>query len=476
MGAGPTGLGAAWRLSELARRQVLNPATDWLLTEQAPVPGGMAASENDAQGFTWDLGGHVVYSHYRYFDAMLDELLSGQLFWHERKGWVWMNGRFIPFPIQHNLHHLPADQLAPCLRDLLAACGNGTHHARNGMPATFAEWLEANFGAALCRLFFLPYNQKMWAHSAHEMSTGWTQRKSGSRYANVPLVDLQRLMDNVVSRADDPGWAGATPFPYPQRGGMGVLWQRLFDRLPRQLTALRERLVAVDPQRCTATFASGLQVAYRHMISSVPLPELLAAMPQGSELHRARSPLRHSHCHVMGVGVRGPLPDALRDKYWIHVPDPALPFFRITIVSNYSRHNVPEDGEHWSLICEASESPAFPADAGTLPASVERALRGPFVPEDQQIVSRWHRRLHYGYPVPCLARDAFLNEVEPRLRRHNIRTRGRFGGWKYETSNQDNGFMQGVEAVDSILLGTEEISYFYPDLISEGAVQRILPN
>jgi hypothetical protein len=76
--------------------------------------------------------------------------------------------------------------------------------------------------------------------------------------------------------------------------------------------------------------------------------------------------------------------------------------------------------------------------------------------------------------VPCLDRDRFLQEIEPQLRRKNILTRGRFGGWKYETSNQDNGFMQGVEAADSVLLGTEEISYFYPELISKGAVRRML--
>ena len=37
LGAGPTGLGAAWRLAELA-------TDDWLLLEAAPQAGGLAAS------------------------------------------------------------------------------------------------------------------------------------------------------------------------------------------------------------------------------------------------------------------------------------------------------------------------------------------------------------------------------------------------------------------------------------------------
>ena len=383
-----------------------------------------------------------------------------------------MAGQFIPFPIQHNLHRLPAADAARCLRDLVG--GRRTTHGGH-TPENFEEWLRVNFGRALSEIFFLPYNYKMWAHPACELSTVWTNRKSGSRYDNVPLVDVERLVENVVCRRDDPGWVGATTFPYPRQGGIGDLWRRAFQRLPAERTALSERLVAVDPARRLATFASGLQVQYRHLITSIPLPELLAAMPDHSDTYRPATPLRHSRSHIVGIGVRGALPEALRDKFWIYVPAPAVPFYRVTVVSNYSPHNVPNDGAHWSLMCESSESPYRPVDEARLVEDVERALRASLIPPDQQIVSRWYRRLDYGYPVPCLDRDRFLQEIEPQLRRKNIRTRGRFGGWKYETSNQDNGFMQGVEAADSVLLGTEEISYFYPELISKGAVGRMLP-
>ena len=74
----------------------------------------------------------------------------------------------------------------------------------------------------------------MWACPAREMAVGWTQRKSGSRYANVPLVDIDRLLENVIAQRDDPGWAGASTFPYPRRGGIGLIWERAFDRLPSE--------------------------------------------------------------------------------------------------------------------------------------------------------------------------------------------------------------------------------------------------
>src|SRR5690242_5079458 len=85
IGAGPTGLGAAWRL---AHSRVHGAPPSWLLVDAAPTAGGLAGSVVDAAGFTWDLGGHVLYSHYAEFDTLLDDLIDD---WeeHERAGWVW---------------------------------------------------------------------------------------------------------------------------------------------------------------------------------------------------------------------------------------------------------------------------------------------------------------------------------------------------------------------------------------------------
>ena len=75
------------------------------------------------------------------------------------------------------------------------------------------------------------------------------------------------------------------------------------------------------------------------------------------------------------------------------------------------------------------------------------------------VVSRWHRRLEHGYPTPWLGRDEVLGEVEQALHGAGIYSRGRFGAWKYEVSNQDHSLMQGVEAVERILTGAAERTY-----------------
>lgn len=68
IGAGPTGLGAAIQLERHRR--------NWHLFDSLSYFGGLAASFTDNVGFTWDLGGHVQFSHYQEFDRWMDSALG----------------------------------------------------------------------------------------------------------------------------------------------------------------------------------------------------------------------------------------------------------------------------------------------------------------------------------------------------------------------------------------------------------------
>ena len=99
IGGGPTGLGAAHRLSELKNE-------NWILLEKSAKFGGLASTAIDDQGFLWDLGGHVLFSHYEYFDALLDDLVGDDWFHHIREAWIWTHNRWIPYPFPVSYTHL----------------------------------------------------------------------------------------------------------------------------------------------------------------------------------------------------------------------------------------------------------------------------------------------------------------------------------------------------------------------------------
>ena len=449
VGAGPTGLGAAHRLSELG-------CHDWLMLEQHAEVGGLATSVVDPQGFTWDLGVHVVFSHYDYFDALLDSLLGENWLHHRRESWVWMRQRFIPYPLQQNLHLLPPDDLWHCIEGLLDIHGQG-------VPAKpsiehFGDWIQAYFGAGLADVFMLPYNFKVWAYPAAEMCHDWV----GER---VAPVTLRAVLKNLVFQHPEGNWGPNATFRFPLHGGTGAIWQALGQRLPEAQIKLGQKVEAVDLEMKTVTTHTGDCYPYEALLTTIPLDNLCnrTGDPQLQEWGKQ---LVHTSTHIVGVGLAGQPPEALATKSWIYFPEPEAPFYRVTVFSNYSPYNVPKPGAQWSLLCEVSESRHRPPLPNVTQAVLEGLRREGFVGANEAPLSLWHRRLPHGYPTPFLGRNSTLALLDHHLVERQVYSRGRFGGWKYEVSNQDHSMMQGVEFAEFFCSGKAEQTYYDPEFVN----------
>ncbi len=439
IGAGPTGIGAAGRLVEHGHE-------NWLLVDGADTAGGLAASIVDPRGFTWDLGGHVLFSHYRYFDVLMDRALGTDWLEHEREAWVRIRDRWVPYPFQHNLWRLPAPDIAAAIDGLASVAGQaGTR------PANFRDWLLQSFGPGLCDLFMFPYNRKVWAYDPAELDIGWM----GER---VATVDLARVRRNIALGRDDVSWGPNAMFRFPRVGGTGEIWRRLFTRLPAGRTALGRRVTRVSSERRIVHFADGRSEPYDYLISTMPLDRLVGAILDDQPvLSRLAQHFVHSSSHIVGIGLDGPVPADLATKCWMYFPESNPPFYRATVFSNYSPHNTPRPGEQWSLMAEVSESPTKPVVQERVIDDVVAGCRAAgLLGPAARILSTWHARLEHGYPTPWLGRDEILEPIHDALERVAIFSRGRFGAWKYEVSNQDHSTMQGVEAVDAILFGVPE--------------------
>ncbi len=448
LGAGCTGLGAAYRLQELGH-------SDFLILEQNCYPGGLATSFVDENGFTWDIGGHVQFSHYDYFDRLMEKALGAAWLKHLRQSYIWIRERFIPYPFQNNIRNLPPEDLAACLRGLIAVAGNG--HAS---PMNFEEWILHSFGRGIADTFLLPYNRKVWAYPPAQMSYQWI----GERVASV---DLARIMDNILTEQDDPAWGPNNSFRFPLRGGTGAIWEAVADLISVSKFRYGCSAVRVDPTEQMVHASNGEDFKYDALISTLPI-DVLAGLIGNQELVSEAAELRYSGTHVIGAGIRGSAPAHLKEKNWLYFPEDNCPFYRVTVFSNYSRHNVPGEG-YWSLLAEVAESSFRPVDHATVVQEVLKGMRNTkLLDAKDDVVSTWHYYAPHGYPTPTVGRDEHLNRIHSRLKLWGILSRGRFGAWRYEVGNQDHCCMQGVEAADNILFGAPELTCWHPELVNAG--------
>jgi len=434
LGAGPTGLGAAYRLQELGH-------ADWDIYERSDHVGGLASSFTDAKGFTYDIGGHVLFSHYKYFDDLVDRLLGENFTKIQREAWIWMKDRYLPYPFQNNVRHLPKEDVLACLTGLIEA------QRMRPDSATFEEWINATFGEGIARLFMLPYNFKVWATPAHLMSKQWMAER-------VSVVDVARVLRNVINEQDDASWGPNNTFKYPLRGGTGAIYRAFVPHVePRLHLGMDAR--AVDLVRKRVTFADGSSTGYDVLISTMPLDQLVTwSTGVPTEISEAATQLIHNSSYIVGVGVNRPCPTS---KCWIYFPEETSPFYRVTYLSNYSPNMAPEG--HFLLLSETTHSPWKPEPKENI---VERVIDGMIAThlleeEDRSRIVATHRiDVPYEYPVPTLGRDGALAAIQPFLMDHDVYSRGRFGAWLYEIGNMDHSVMQGVETVNHVLLGQKE--------------------
>ncbi len=435
IGAGPTGLGAGYRLQEIGHE-------DWVILEANDYVGGLATSFTDEAGFTYDIGGHVMFSHYPYYDALVEKLMGGEYTELQREAWVWMEDRFIPYPFQNNIRDLEPQTVFECVQGLIEAQRAGRSYDN------FAEWVDAIFGAGIAKHFMLPYNFKVWATPAELMNHVWI----GER---VSVVDVETILRNVILGDDQLSWGPNNTFRYPLRGGTGHLYEGLRGYVESKLH-LETPVVSVDPRAKEVRTADGRVWPYDVLLSTMPLNRLIACTEGVPDtVRRAAGDLVWSGSHIVGVGLDRP---ADSTKNWIYFPEPDVPFYRVTYLSNYSPYITPER-DQTLLLTETSTSTFKPEDPSTITDRVIDGLVATGLMDDsdrQLVATTWLCSPPMSYPVPSTKRDAALGVIQPWLRSQEIWSRGRFGAWLYEIGNMDHSAMQGVEFVDHVVAGDAE--------------------
>jgi len=432
IGAGPCGLAAT--------RELVRSGAHPVLLERAATAGGLASSFRDDGGFVWDQGAHVVFSYHGDFDTLLDDVMAGDVYRHERSSYILYGDRRVPYPFQHNLSALAVDDAVECMVGMIDRPMRTIE--------TYDDWLLVNFGAGVVDRFMRPYHVKVWTVPTTEMSVDWVTHR-------VATVDWRAVLADLVQGKAAPGWGPNSTFTYPGMGGIGEPFRRLAKRLPD--IRYRHRIARIDLGRRTLLLDSGDRLGFDQLITTMPLTKLVDALVEcPATIRSAARVLRHNQVLVVGIGATGRVDPSW---HWMYFPDPEYPYYRITNMGLFSARNMPEPrDEHVSFLAETAlpAGTPWPARDDAVRDTISGLVRSGLLDDPARVVSTYVREVPMAYPIPTLDRTDAVATILEYLERHDVYSRGRFGIWMYEYGNMDHAIKMGTDVARYLLSGEPE--------------------
>lgn len=431
LGAGLTGLSAAYHLER----------GPFLLVEKQARVGGHARSVREA-GHTFDVTGHWLHLRDDRSKALLAALFPARAGepspWVsvERKTKIHSHGAELEYPFQANLHGLPLEVVQECLVGLIEAreaAARGEDWARD--PKTFEAYAIARFGRGIARHFFVPYNTKLWGMHPDRLAPEWVRRF-------VPEPDSAQIIGGALGLRQT-GLGYNVEFMYPRAGGIDALPEALRGAIEARARAGEGELRTscgveeLEPSRRRVKLEGVADwVDYRALISSLPLPELIARIPEApAPVREAAAALRWVRWRYLDVATKRPVP---ADWHWVYVPEPRFDFFRVGVFSNAAASMAPPDCA--SLYVELSDR-ARPPELGAIAEQlVEIGALG--AREDIRFCRT--RDIEYAYVVFDEDYAPATQTIHAWLESVGVRSCGRYGAWIY--NSMEDSMLSGLAA------------------------------
>jgi len=378
LGAGPAGLGAAYRASKAGVKVVV--------LEREQRVGGLAASFC-VGGIRVDHGSHRLHPSIE--PRILREvstLLGDDLQLRTRNGRIRIEDRWIAFPLR--LGDL-ARNLPPKFA-LAAARDAALSWTQTPNEDSFAEVIRASLGSTMSYRFYYPYARKLWGLEPEDISGEQARRRVGA-------LSAAALIKRLTSHKKGTGrW-----FYYPRRG-FGQVWERLAEAAVSNGAQLRlghhvERVRLLGSGFQVLSSAGGAVQAHR-LWSTIPLPALVRLTdPSPPKEVLAAAGTLSSRSMVLVYLVLPKRPYTPFDAHYL--PGPGTPVTRISEPANYRDGDDPSDR---TVIC--AEIPCTAGDviwgagddelAGLVVETLGAVNLPPAVPEGFEV-----RRIPAAYPV-----------------------------------------------------------------------------
>ena len=179
-------------ISGLSISHLLAKEYDVQVLERSANIGGLIKCDRIDGNLFHRVGGHVFNSKnpevtqwfWEHFDKEKEFLLA------VRNAKILFSGQLIGYPIENFLYQLPPHLVKDIVKELLAISKAG--YKTPDAYGDFQSFLIGNFGETLFRLYFGPYNTKIWNTDISKVPLEWLEGK-------LPMPNIDDvIISNIV--------------------------------------------------------------------------------------------------------------------------------------------------------------------------------------------------------------------------------------------------------------------------------------
>ena len=444
LGAGPAGITAAWRLSELGY-----PVT---VLERDDAVGGMARTIN-VGNYAVDFGPHTF--HVRETDESRRVLASIKRFFGDdplvltRGTRVLLRGKEYVYPLEmlQVLKGVSPFLSARIIFDYLMATLKSTF-APAKKEDSFEEWGVRNLGRTLYDLCFGIYSERVWGLPTSQISSKQAQR--------VAKLNLKNIILRTLGINADPA-TYFTKYMYPRKG-ISLLYEGMAAEVRAagnviKLNAPATRLERTGDRVTTVHYRENgedKQLPCDILLSTLPLPSLVSmtspALPAPVIAHAAK--LKYRSLKLIYIALKRA---RMTDYHWVYLLDEQFRVNRLSEQKNVSPDMVP-DGS--TVLCiELSlwkDEPLWQAsDEEIYQLALRDLMKMGYGVTPEEVVEYHVTDIPTAYPVYELNFEEHLIPVLDGVHEvSNLLTLGRHG--LFLNNSMDDNVLLGMQIADHI--------------------------
>lgn len=451
MGAGLTGLGAAYRLARAG--------IEVTVLEESPRVGGLAASMRK-DGWTFDYGPHRFHTKNRELLDEVTELMAGAFNVRHRKSSIRLNGRYFAYPLEAKnlLMRMSPFKSARVLIDYLVTVTRNKFVPRP--DTSFEAWVVNRFGRALYDIYFGPYTEKLWGIHPTRISVDWASQR-------IALMNLWDVAVRLLFKRNNTPRTYQTLFYYPQKG-VGQIAERFSAVIAAnhgavhtgtRVCAVRWKGNMVESVICAQDGREFSETA-DYFISTIPVTDLVSMsrpLP-GKEITDAAAALRYRGIVFLFLMTKRPL---LTDNHWIYCPEKKLLFTRLSEPKNFAEAMCPagKSSVCVEINCAVGDALWNAPAQDVFKKSMDSFKAMGFLEEDD-VEDYCTDRMSHAYPIYEIGYEKHVRLLTSFVHgSDNLITAGRQGLFRY--GNMDHALDMGFLAAGHLLRGWGDASRIF---------------